>query len=95
MSGPGAELGKLIPDWLAKQSKGCGCNNLSKRMDRWGVAGCKAKREFIVQRVVAQATMLPLPLRCLPKTALKAGAAVLVDRAIENSMLSIESTEKP
>lgn len=94
MSGPGTELGKLIPDWLAKQTKGCGCSDWRRRMDKLGVEGCKANRNMIVMRLVRQKGLLPPPLRILPKLALRAGAEMLVDRAIKNAELSA-STESP
>ncbi len=85
MSGAGTELGKLIPDWLAKQSRGCGCNNWKRKMDDNGIEWCKANKLVIVQRLVQQKNMLPTPLKMLPRSALTAGAAVLVDKAIANA----------
>lgn len=85
MSGAGTELGKLIPDWLAKQARGCGCNNWKRRMDDNGIEWCKASKPMIVQRLVQQKNLLPAPLRILPTSALRAGAALLVDKAIANA----------
>lgn len=85
MSGVGTELGKLIPDWVVRQTRGCGCNNWKRKMDDNGIEWCKANKLVIVQRLVQQKNMLPSPLRMLPRSALKAGAAVLVDKAIANA----------
>jgi len=92
MSGVGTELGKLIPDWLAKQSSGCGCNNWKRRMDKGGVDWCKANKPIIIQRLVQQKKLLPAPLRLLPRVAMRAGAELLLDRAIANAE---NSTDQP
>ena len=92
MSGAGTELGKLIPDWLAKQTRGCGCNNWKRKMDDNGIEWCKASKPMIVQRLVSQKNLLPLPLRVLPVSALRAGAELLVDKAIANAE---NSTDQP
>lgn len=85
MSGAGTELGKLIPDWLAKQTRGCGCNNWKRKMDENGIDWCKTNRQMIIDRLVSQRRMLPKAMQLLPKAALKLGAAKLVDQAIENA----------
>ncbi len=85
MSGAGTELGKLIPEWLVKQSKGCGCNNWKRKMDQNGIEWCKANKPMIVQRLVSQKHLLPAPLRVLPVSALRAGAELLVEKAITNA----------
>ncbi len=85
MSGAGTELGKLIPEWLAKQTRGCGCNDWKRKMDNNGIEWCKANKPMIIQRLVQQKNLLPAPLRMLPRSALKAGAELLVDKAIANA----------
>ena len=85
MTGPGTELGKLIPDWLARQKSGCGCQDYQKKMDAWGVDGCKTRRAEIVSRLVSQRRMLPKPLQLLPTAAIQAAAGKLVDQAIKNA----------
>ncbi len=85
MSGAGTELGKLIPDWLVRQTRGCGCNNWKRKMDDNGIGWCKANKLLIVNRLVQQKALLPAPLRMLPKSALKAGAELLVEKAITNA----------
>ncbi len=92
MSGAGTELGKLIPDWLARQTRGCGCNNWKHKMDQNGIDWCKANKPMIIQRLVSQKNLLPAPLRVLPTSALRAGAGLLVDRAITNAE---NSTDQP
>ncbi len=92
MSGAGTELGKLIPEWLVKQSKGCGCNNWKRKMDQNGIEWCKANKPMIVQRLVSQKHLLPAPLRVLPVSALRAGAELLVEKAITNAE---NSTDQP
>lgn len=91
MSGVGTELGKLIPDWLAKQSQGCGCNNWKRKCDDWGIEKCKKNREIIINRLVSQKHLLPTAIRILPNAALRLGAAALVDKAIANAEKSTES----
>lgn len=92
MSGAGTELGKPIPDWLARQTRGCGCNNWKRKMDQNGIEWCKSNKPMIVQRLVSQKNLLPAPLRVLPTSALRAGAALLVEKAIANA---IANSEKP
>lgn len=47
--GPGSELARLIHD-LAGPTEwaGCGCQAYAALMDRWGVEGCRQRREEIV-----------------------------------------------
>jgi hypothetical protein len=85
MSGPGTELGRLIPEWLARQTKGCGCQNWQRKMDAWGVAGCQKNRQMIINRLVAQRKLLPKAFHLMPVAAIRLGAARLVDQAIKNA----------
>ena len=85
MSGPGTELGKLIPGWLARQSIGCGCSNWSRKMDLWGPDRCQEYREQIISRLIASRDQLPFALRAVPEPAMRIGAGLLVDRAISNA----------
>ncbi len=95
MSGAGTELGKLIPDWLAKQSRGCGCNNWKRKMDENGIEWCKSNKPVIVNRLVSQKNLLPAPLKVLPTSALKAGATLLVEKAIANAIANAENPTDP
>ena len=90
IGGPGTELGLLIPDWLAKESKGCKCSDRAAQMDAWGVAGCIENREKIIGWLVAQKHILPAVFQLLPTAALRAGAAVMVDCAIHNAKIKTE-----
>lgn len=90
MSGVGTELGKLIPEWLAKQGQGCGCNDWKRKCDEWGIEKCKANRQTIINRLVSQKHLLPKALQILPRAALEFGAAALVDKAIANAENSID-----
>ena len=90
IGGPGTELGLLIPDWLAKQSKGCSCSDRAAQMDEWGVDGCIKNRDKIIGWLVSQKHMLPTALQIVPGKVLKAGATVLVDCAIANARIKAE-----
>jgi hypothetical protein len=50
--GPGTELKKMIPEWMEKP--GCDCRNFAKKMNIWGIQGCKKNIEVIVQRLVRE-----------------------------------------
>ena len=50
--GPGTELKKMIPDWMEKP--GCDCRNYAKKMNIWGVDGCKRNIDHIVNRLVSE-----------------------------------------
>lgn len=45
--GPGTELMKLMNSLGIKKKAGCGCAAKAEEMDRWGVAGCRQRREEI------------------------------------------------
>ena len=92
MSGAGTELGKLIPEWLGKQSKWCGCNNWKRKRDQTGIGLFKGNKPMIVQRLCAPMAVLPSPLRVLPVSALRAGAELLVEKAMTNAE---NSTDQP
>lgn len=96
VSGVGTELGKLIPEWLAKQSRGCGCNNWKNKCDAWGIEKCKANKSVIIKRLVDQRHMLPAAMKMLPTAALKAGATLLVEKAIANAIANADDpTDQP
>ena len=48
--GPGTELKKMIPEWMEKPS--CDCRNYAKKMNLWGIDGCKRNIHHIVQRLI-------------------------------------------
>ena len=80
--GPGTELSKLLPKLF--ESKGCGCRNYAKNMNRWGVEGCRQKFDQIVNYLVNQAKNNKL-LGWVPSAATTAVAARLVRLAIEKA----------
>lgn len=53
--GPGTELKALLASLGLTPPGGCGCDDLAARMDAWGVAGCRERREDILARLRANA----------------------------------------
>lgn len=51
---PGAELAALLAE-LDIQEEGCGCKKFARKMNRWGVAGCREHRQEIVDRLKEKA----------------------------------------
>lgn len=94
MSGPGTELGELIPAWLASQKKGCGCRDWARLMDRWGIDGCRRQRSIIIDRLLRQSVTLPIALRAIPEAAKRIGAGLLVDQAIANAARKEATSDK-
>lgn len=54
-SGPGSELKSILAELGQSAHGGCGCDDYAKKMDRWGVAGCRLNRSEIVQHLKSQA----------------------------------------
>ena len=46
--GPGTELKKILGQLGFTSTGGCQCNDRANQMDRWGVEGCRANRDEIV-----------------------------------------------
>ena len=82
MSGVGTEMAKLIPDWAVQFKGGCSCRDMAKKMDRWGLEGCEARRQQIVTHLTSQSDMLIPVLRGLPVALKRVGASNLLNRAI-------------
>ncbi len=80
--GPGTELSKLIPKQL--EHKGCGCKDYAKKMNRWGVSGCRQRFDSIVDYLVAKGKQAPL-LGWVPSMATTVVAKNLVRKAIERA----------
>ncbi len=60
----GTALSKIIEGLLRiKGTSSCNCVSLASEMDRWGVVGCEANREFIVNSLVSHRDMLSDALR--------------------------------
>ena len=50
--GPGTELHKMIPKFLENPS--CNCKSWAKKMNVWGVDGCKTNREAIINKLLSE-----------------------------------------
>lgn len=81
-TGVGTELKRLIPQQLAH--KGCGCNDYAKKMDSWGIEGCKARTDEIVDRLVKKSKETKI-FGWVPETATKAVAKKLLETAIQRA----------
>ena len=94
----GTAMKSLIDGIVSIKTGGCGCNDLATKMDAWGVAGCEANRDQIVDQLVGNKDMLVAALRASgnvmlemagritsisPTAVLRKGASVLLDRAIQ------------
>ena len=58
--GPGTELKALFSSIGIEGFTGCACNSLARKMDKWGVDGCKLpeNREYILARLRKNASKL-------------------------------------
>jgi len=90
----GTELSKLIPAWAVSMKEGCGCKDMAKKMDRWGVDGCERRRASIVRHLTGQTEKLIPAFRVaagvLPKAIKERAAGKLLDKAIENAKIEKE-----
>lgn len=83
-----------------KTKEGCGCHNLANEMDRGGIEWCNNNREYIIDHLVKNKEMLIEALTnsdskiqstigwaagFMPDSVFRAGAAYLLDNAIEAS----------
>ena len=64
----GTELSKMIPDWAVQFKGKCGCKDMQKKMDRWGVDGCEARRAMIVTHLMGQSDFLIPVFKLIPET---------------------------
>ena len=80
--GPGTELSLLLPKQFER--KGCGCKDYAKKMNRWGVKGCRQRFDSIVQHLTAKAKISPL-LGWVPSAATRTVAKKLLTIAIERA----------
>jgi hypothetical protein len=80
--GPGTALANTIPDWAVQFKKGCGCKDMQKKMDRWGVEGCQKNFDFIVTHLMSQSDKLIPGFRLVPAPARKVVATHLLKHAI-------------
>ena len=81
-NGPGTELERLVPKFF--QSKKCNCKKFAAKMNLWGVEGCLAKRERIINHLIKQSKKLWI-LSAVPTIITRAAANSLFDKAIEIS----------
>ncbi len=79
-SGPGTELSNLLPKYL--NHKGCGCKDYARKMNLWGVDGCIARFDKIVDYLVKKGNAVPL-LGWIPSAVSRPVAKRLVTMAIE------------
>lgn len=54
-SGPGTELKRILTRLGITETGGCGCTDMLRRMNAWGVAGCREHREEIIAYLRAKA----------------------------------------
>lgn len=47
--GPGTELKALLAEFGVTASRACSCNAFARKMDGWGVAGCRDRRGEVVE----------------------------------------------
>jgi len=90
----GTELSKLIPDWAVQFEGGCGCKDMAEKMDRWGLAGCEARRRQIVQHLTSQSDKLIPAFRVasglLPEAVRRVAANKLLNMAMRNAKVKKE-----
>lgn len=80
--GPGTELHKIIPKFLA--SEGCGCRDMAKKMNFWGPDGCDAQREHIVDHLVKKGKDVKL-FGWVPKKMIREVSDRMLTMAIERA----------
>ena len=78
----GTELSKLIPKSL--EHNGCGCRDYAKKMNKWGVEGCIARFDSIVDHLVSKGKHNPL-LGWIPEFATRTVAKRLLTKAIHTT----------
>ena len=81
----GTELAKLIPDWAVQFKGGCGCKDMQKKMDQWGVAGCTARVNQITAHLLSQSDRLIPAFRLVPEPVRRIAAIKLLKKAIKNA----------
>ena len=78
----GTNLAKLIPTWATQFTKGCGCRDFERKMNAWGIVGCKQNEDEIVQHLIGQSDKLLPMFRAIPETGRRLIARNLLRRAI-------------
>ena len=85
MSGVGTEMAKLIPDWAQNLKKGCACKDMAIKWDKRGIEWCERNMNTLVNHIMLQSEHLIGPLRLVPDSLKRIGAAKLVRTAISNA----------
>lgn len=83
----GTELEKLIPKWaLQFKDEECKpCKDMVHKMNSWGVKGCTAKRDYIVEHLMSQSKELIPILHLVPAVCKRTAAIMLLNQAIANA----------
>ena len=84
----GTELAKIIPR-IFRQNDKCECKEYANRMDSWGIDGCIARRQEIIQTLVRRANRRWF-LRLFPDATKEAKATEWLDQAIANAQLALQ-----
>ena len=76
---------KKVPSVLmAKIPKAsCGCQDYEKKMNAWGVSGCIARKNEIVNHLMKQSEMLGIAAKVVPTAVKQKAAGKMVDIAIK------------
>lgn len=53
-SGPGTELHAMLENIGIRPSAHCPCRKMARKMDRWGVEGCRQNRQEIIDHIQQQ-----------------------------------------
>lgn len=85
----GTELFKIIPK-LFKRS-GCDCRSYAKRLDAWGIAGCKQNSELILDHLLKKASEDRVA-RLFPEGVTKAVANRWLSQAIHRAEKSLKES---
>lgn len=81
---PGSALASVIPAWAVDVSKGCGCRDMAKKMDKWGVKGCYAKYDEIIKHLLSKGNDALIPsIARAPKMLKTIAAKYLLNRALQ------------
>ena len=80
--GPGTALANMIPDWAVQFKDGCGCKDMQKKMDKWGVEGCQQRFDLIVKHLMTQSDKLIPAFTIVPAPARKVVATQMLKYAI-------------
>ncbi len=81
----GTELAKLIPEWAVQFGEGCGCKDMEKRMNKWGVEGCTRHKNAIISHLLSQSDRLIPAFKLVPAPMKKVAAGRLLRKAILNA----------